>query len=209
MIGRIPKDMIMTSRNKYRYFTKNHKLKRANNLFKKTLYKHILEKYRLLPEATINVISFLKCFLTVKPVKRTEAQKMLLHQFMDLKKENLTCMNERQWNHFNSKQINLNLSYTTKIDYGSSSEISLADEEDNEEKDNEFRFNEITRRQNQLYFNTDSYRFNKLKRYCERDFLNQDVPVGYKDGIDIDFLDNPEFYNQFTDLSESKEAINE
>ena len=209
MIGRIPKEMIMASPNRHRYFNKDHSLKRVNNLFKKSLRKRLSQELRLENDSIEKIIAFLSCFLKVNPLKRVAIGKMLVHSFMDDAKKQVSYMNEKQWAQFCTKQVNLSLSFSQQVDYNSSSELCNGDEEDNLEKDYEFKFSEIVKRKQDLFFNPGSFGFDVLKRFCERDFLNPDVPIGYNRGIRIEYLDNEEFYTQFKDLYYKKEEENE
>ncbi len=79
--------------------------------------------------------------------------------------------------------------------FDSESNISEADEEDNIERNNEFKFNECLKSKQNKYFRNSSFEFKSLKKIADKDFL-KDTFIGHDEGIDIFILDNPDLYNQ-------------
>lgn len=71
----------------------------------------------------------------------------------------------------------------------SSSELSVADTEDNQELMNEFKFATLLAMKENLYFRNGSLNFAQLKKICDRSFVNNNMYIGYNDGIEVDLLD--------------------
>jgi len=71
----------------------------------------------------------------------------------------------------------------------SSSDLSVADTEDNQELMNEFKFATLLAMKENLYFRNGSLNFAQLKKICDRSFVNNNMYIGYNDGIEVDLLD--------------------
>ncbi len=71
----------------------------------------------------------------------------------------------------------------------SSSDLSVADTEDNQELMNEFKFATLLAMKENLYFRNGSLNFAHLKKICDRSFVNNNMYIGYNDGIEVDLLD--------------------
>lgn len=197
----IPKDVVMAARYRYRYFNDGYKLKNIKTLFRKPLHKILKEKYKYDDESARLFASFINGFLRVRPTSRSSVYASMNHKWLREDTNDLTFMTQDDWKAYishkdlQSPSISLNA-------VESYSELSCADEEDNPETRFDFNFEDAIHRKQELFFNPNNYRFEEVKRHCERSFVNPNVPIGYDEGIDIESMDKAEYYDQFTVLND-------
>lgn len=191
----------MASRHRSRYFDDKYRLKNIKTLFNKSLHKILRQKYKYDEESARLFGSFLSGFLRVRPTSRNSIYVDMNHRWLKDETKDLVHMTKDEWRTYlgnkdvESPSVSLNA-------VQSYSDISGADEEDNPETRFDFNFEDALNRKQELFFNPNSYKFEEMKRYCERSFVSPNVPIGYDEGIDIESIDRPEYYNQFTLLDD-------
>lgn len=201
MIEQIPKDVVMAARRRYTYFDDSYKLKNIKTLFRKPIHKVLKEKYKYDDESAGLFASFVHGFLRIRPTSRTSLYAAMNHKWLRDDTKSLTFMTQEEWKaYINRKDLQSPSISLNAVE--SHSELSAADEEDNPEKTYDFNFEDTIQRKQDLFFNPNNTSFDKMKRYCERSFVNPNVPIGYDEGIDIDSMDRSEYYDQFILLND-------
>ena len=201
MIEQVPKDVLMAAKHRHRYFDDSSKLKNIKNLFKKPLHKILKEKYRYDDQSAKSLASFVYSCVRIRPTSRSSLYALMNNPWLRDDSAPLSLMTQEEWKVYLNRKDTQSPSVSLDA-VNSRSELSNADEEDNPETRLDFNFEDSINRRQELFFNPNTYRFEEIKKYCERSFVNPNVPVGYDEGIDIGTMDRPEYYEQFRDLGE-------
>ena len=201
MVGKIPKDVLMASKHRHRYFDDSNKLRNIKTLFRKPLHKVLKEKYKYDDRSAKSFASFLYGCLRLRPTARNSLYATMNHPWMRNDTKALSFLTQEQWKaYLNQKDVQSPSESMIAVE--SFSELSAADEEDNPETRLDFNFEDSIQLKQDLFFNPSTRGFERIKRYCERSFVNPNVPIGYDEGIDIQAIDRAEYYDQFADLAD-------
>ena len=139
ILGKIPKNLIFRGIHSHKYFNKDGKLKRINNIQYLSLEDLLIKKYHFKKFEAKTFANFIKPMLEYYPEKRATARQMLKHPWLKMSANFNYLMNDKEienYNKNNNSLININNAddnneNNMKDVNSSQSELYKADDEDN------------------------------------------------------------------------------